>query len=324
MTSRYEESGVSIENGEELVARLKKKSSLIGGFAGLFPLGNSKGTDPGEEDVLVACTDGIGTKIEIGLRCKRIRGLGQDLVAMCVNDLVVTGAKPLFFLDYYATSKLDVSAAEDFIDGIRGALDACDTVLLGGETAEMPGFYPMGHFDAAGFAVGIVKRRNLIDGSTIAAGDAIVALPSSGLHSNGFSLVRKIVNDGLVHLDAQAPGEAPGVKWADVLTCPTRLYVREAIKALSVCKVKGMAHITGGGLSNIDRILPKGLRSAVDASSLRPRQYMLELVRLANMSQDEAYQVWNMGTGFVYVVAQSDVAVLQAAFADAFVIGTVV
>jgi phosphoribosylformylglycinamidine cyclo-ligase len=326
MTSRYEESGVSIENGEELVARLKKKSSLIGGFAGLFPLGNSKGTEPGagDEDILVACTDGIGTKIEMGLRCKRIRGLGQDLVAMCVNDLVVTGAKPLFFLDYYATSKLDVSAAEEFIDGIRDALAACDTVLLGGETAEMPGFYPSGHFDAAGFSVGIVKRRNLIDGSTIAAGDAIVALPSSGLHSNGFSLVRKIVNDGLVHLDSQAPGEAAGVKWADVLTCPTRLYVKDAIRALGICKVKGMAHITGGGLSNIDRVLPKGLRSAIDAVALRPRPYMLELVKLANISHDEAHQVWNMGTGFVYIVAQSEVSALQTAFADAFVIGAII
>jgi phosphoribosylformylglycinamidine cyclo-ligase len=326
MTSRYEESGVSIESGEELVARLKKKSSLIGGFAGLFPLGNSKGSGSaaGDEDILVACTDGIGTKIEMGLRCKRIRGLGQDLVAMCVNDLVVTGAQPLFFLDYYATSKLDVSAAEEFIEGIRDALAACDTVLLGGETAEMPGFYPSGHFDAAGFAVGIVKRRDLIDGSSIAAGDTIVALPSSGLHSNGFSLVRKIVNDGLVDLDAQATGEAAGVKWADVLTCPTRLYVKEAIKALGVCKVRGMAHITGGGLSNIDRVLPRGLRSAIDTGALRPRPYMLELVRLAKMSHDEAYQVWNMGTGFVYIVAPSDVSALQAVFPDAFVIGTVV
>lgn len=325
MTSRYEESGVSIENGEELVARLKKKSSLIGGFAGLFPLGSKKGAaSDGDEDILVACTDGIGTKIELGLRLNRIRGLGQDLVGMCVNDLVVTGAKPLFFLDYYATSKLDVGAAETFIDGIRDALDVCDTVLLGGETAEMPGFYPGGHFDAAGFAVGIVKRRDLIDGSMITAGDVIVALPSSGLHSNGYSLVRKILNDGLIQLDAKVPGEGAGVSWADVLTTPTRLYVQETLKALGICKIKGMAHITGGGLSNIDRVVPQGLRSSIDHTALRARPFMHELVRLAKMTDEEAHQVWNMGTGYVYIVAPAAVPQLQAAFADAFVIGTIV
>lgn len=318
MNSRYEESGVSIEKGEELVRRLRADNPLLGGFAGLFPLG-----DGPDDQVLVACTDGIGTKIELGLRTGQIKGLGQDLVAMCVNDLVVTGARPLFFLDYYATSKLDVDAAELFISGIRDALRACDTLLLGGETAEMPGFYPHGHFDAAGFAVGIVQRSRIIDGRSIKAGDVVAALPSSGLHSNGYSLVRKLVSEGLVDLQSQAPGEPKGITWGQVLLRPTHLYVTAARKATAAGIVKGMAHITGGGIENIDRILPAGLQASIDTSALRPAPFMTELVTRAKMSSSEALRVWNMGTGFVFVVSQQDLASLQTLLPDVFVIGRV-
>jgi phosphoribosylformylglycinamidine cyclo-ligase len=317
--SRYEESGVSIERGDELVQRLRQHSSVIGGFAGLFPLG-----DGPDDDILVGCTDGIGTKIELGIKTGRIKGLGQDLVAMCVNDLAVTGARPLFFLDYYATSTLDVDAAELFIAGIREALAACGTVLLGGETAEMPGFYQKGHFDAAGFAVGMVRRSSLIDGSTIQAGDVLAALPSSGLHSNGYSLVRKLVADGLVSLDAQAFGEPTGTLWSEVLLRPTRLYVQDAKKAVATGHIKGMAHITGGGLSNIQRVLPPGHAPDIDYESIKTPPYMRELARLARMDEAESHQVWNMGVGYVLVLDPQHLQKLASLFPDLFVIGTVV
>jgi phosphoribosylformylglycinamidine cyclo-ligase len=188
----------------------------------------------------------------------------------------------------------------------------------------MPGFYQQGHFDAAGFAVGIVNRSKLIDGSAIKAGDIISALPSSGLHSNGYSLVRKLIADGLVNLREQAPGEASGVSWGEALVRPTRLYVNEANRARQLTTINGMAHITGGGLSNIDRILPKGLGTRITTENLRPTAYMNELVRRASMEPTEARLVWNMGTGFVFVTPANSVPKLQSEFADLFVIGDVV
>ncbi len=312
-TDRYSESGVSIERGDELVERLRQKNKSIGGFAGLYVLNESTG--------LVACTDGIGTKIELGLRFNRVKDLGQDLVAMCVNDLAVTGATPLFFLDYFATSKLDVDQAEAFIEGVREAAASCDAVLLGGETAEMPGFYGEGHFDAAGFAVGQVNPKNVIDGSTIAAGDLIFALPSSGFHSNGYSLIRKLLQDEVFSADDKAPGSDR--LWKDVLTTPTSLYVNAAKEACKVCAVKGMAHITGGGLSNIDRVLPSTCSKKVDLTAIPTPEHMHWLADQAGMDETERFEVWNMGIGFVFVVSPNDAQSLRKSIDDLHLIGCV-
>jgi phosphoribosylformylglycinamidine cyclo-ligase len=311
--NRYLEAGVSISKGDELVQRLRKKNEAIGGFAGVHWLNKESG--------LVACADGVGTKIDLGVRFNAVRPLGQDLVAMCLNDLAVTGAKPLFFLDYFATSRLDVDQADAFIDGVRVAAESCGAVLLGGETAEMPGFYQDGHFDACGFAVGHVTPATWIDGSSITAGDVLVGLSSSGFHSNGYSLIRKLMADQIV--DPQAPAPGSSRLWRDVLMEPTRLYVRDAQMATSSVKIKGMAHITGGGLSNIDRILPSGLKKEVDLNSLHTPEYMKWLVGAAGMSQAEAFEVWNMGLGFVFAVAPEDVPRLVQVLPDSFVIGTV-
>lgn len=315
MSDTYTRAGVNIQKGDELVQRLRTKNSAIGGFAGLHVLNSELG--------LVACTDGIGTKIELGIRFHKIRALGQDLVAMCVNDLAVTGAQPLFFLDYFATSKLDVDQAECFIEGVRDAAESVGAALLGGETAEMPGFYNAGHFDAAGFAVGLVDPKRMIDGSTIQPGDALVALPSSGFHSNGYSLIRKILADNMISPTALAPETQE--TWSEVLTRPTRLYVRDAQRAKQICDVRGMAHITGGGLSNIDRILPDGLEKNISLAAVKAQtpQYMQELAKLAGMTDEEALGVWNMGVGFVFAIPESETTKFLESFAGAFRLGSV-
>ena len=298
----YKEAGVDVARGDALVERLQKINPHIGGFSGLYPLG---------DDYLVAGTDGVGTKLKIAFELNQHETIGIDLVAMCVNDVITTGAKPLFLLDYFATSELDVDQAESVLRGVMtGCLEA-ECVLLGGETAEMPGFYKPGEYDIAGFAVGIVKKTNLIDGKTICPGDVLVGLPSSGIHSNGFSLVREVLKRSQTAPDSS-------------LLIPTRIYVREILQILSKYKIKGMAHITGGGLSgNIPRMLPPGLKAQVRRGDWDIPQVFEWLEKTGGISKDEMYNTFNMGIGMVLALDPSDAAALLEQRKDCFHIGQV-
>lgn len=311
----YTRAGVDIAAGEELVERIRASNPTIGGFAGLFPLD--------DERFLVGCTDGVGTKIELSLEMNRLEDLGQDLVAMSVNDLVVCGARPLFFLDYFACGKLDVEQAHRVIRGIQAACQASGCVLLGGETAEMPGFYQPPKFDIAGFAVGEVHRASLVDGRQVQRGDVIVGLPSTGFHANGYSLVRKIIADKKLSL-ASRPDLLQGQTLGEALTHPTALYPRDVQKALSHTAVNAMAHITGGGLRNIQRVLPAGLTHHIDKRSIPCPPVIRWIAQEGGVSEDEAFTVWNMGLGFVFVVDKNVVAALQKALPHSFVCGEIV
>jgi phosphoribosylformylglycinamidine cyclo-ligase len=281
----YKQAGVDIDRGDELVQRLQKFCPDIGGFGGLFPLG---------DDYLVAGTDGVGTKLKLAFELNLHDTVGVDLVAMCVNDIITTGAKPLFFLDYFATDKLNVDQAELVLKGIIRGCQEAECVLLGGETAEMPGFYKPGEYDIAGFAVGIVKKKNLIDGKTIKHGDILIGIPSSGIHSNGFSLVREVLK------------RTNTVPTATLLT-PTRIYVRELSDVLSRHKVKGIAHITGGGLiGNVPRMLPKGLKAQVRQGYWHVPTVFDWLEKAGKIDKEEMYRTFNMGIGMVLAMDPGD------------------
>ncbi len=308
----YEKSGVSIAAGEALVEKIKKINPNIGGFAGLYPID--------EERSLVACTDGVGTKLELGIIMERYEDLGQDLVAMSVNDLIVCGGRPLFFLDYFATGKLDVNVAHRVIQGIVRACAESGCILLGGETAEMPGFYENNKFDLAGFAVGEVYNKDIIDGKSIKKDDVIIGLPSSGFHANGFSLVRKILKDNNLGMDSEFEGKKLGT----LLTEPTKLYVKEVLNIKKEFTIKGMSHITGGGLTNIARILPEGLNYEINHSNIPTQIYMLHLQKLGQISQTEAFTVWNMGMGFVLIVDKKDAEGILKKMPNSFIAGKVV
>lgn len=308
----YEKSGVSIAAGEALVDKIKKINPTIGGFAGLYPFD--------EDRSLVACTDGVGTKLELGIEMERYEDLGQDLVAMSVNDLIVCGARPLFFLDYFATGKLNVEVAHRVIQGIVRACQESGCLLLGGETAEMPGFYDNNKFDLAGFAVGEVFHKNLVDGKSITKGDIIIGLPSSGFHANGYSLVRKILKDHSIKLTDLFEGKS----WGDLLTIPTKLYVKDILNLQKKFQIKGMSHITGGGLTNIARVLPEGLSYNIEKSNIPTPKYMTHLQKLGDISQEEAFTVWNMGMGYVMIVSPNDVSAICQSIPQAFVAGEIV
>ena len=310
-SSTYEKAGVSILAGENLVEKIKKINPTMGGFAGIYKLD--------DERSLVACTDGVGTKLELGIKMQRYEGLGQDLVAMSVNDLIVCGARPLFFLDYFATGKLDVDVAHRVIKGIVQACSDSNCILLGGETAEMPGFYDNQKFDLAGFAVGEVQNNEIIDGSTINENDVIVGLPSSGFHSNGYSLVRKIMADNKVTLETPFEESTIG----HYLTEPTKLYVKDILKLKKQINIKGMAHITGGGLTNIGRVLPKNYDYDIDKSKIPVPPIMKYFQNLGNISEQEAYTVWNMGMGFAIIIDQNEVSNLTKLMPESFIVGKV-
>ncbi len=305
----YKTSGVDIAGGDawvEVVKRLvaKRGDALpsfggIGGFSGLIPIGGGRS--------IAACCDGVGTKLALGELTGIYRGLGQDLVAMSVNDLVTCGAAPLFFLDYIACGRLDVPRMEQVLEGVLDACVESRCALLGGETAEMPGVYPPGGFDLAGFAVGMVDDDKVVDGRGIAAGDVLVGLPSSGVHSNGYSLVRRaLVEDGLrLPLDAK-PDALGGATLGEALMCPTRVYVRQALAAVAAVPVKAMAHITGGGLAgNIDRTMPEDLACALDYAAWR-RPGVFALIASAGVDEEEMRRVFNLGVGYVFIVAEKD------------------
>ncbi|KEJ91961.1 phosphoribosylformylglycinamidine cyclo-ligase [Synergistes jonesii] len=304
----YEKSGVSISGGDAwvetikglLAKRPKDKNCLggVGGFAGLYRIGGGQ--------CLAACCDGVGTKLELAKATGLYRGLGQDLVAMNVNDLVTVGARPLFFLDYAACGKLNESILKEIVQGVIDACGESLCTLLGGETAEMPGVYDSDGFDLAGFSVGIVEEEKIIDGSGIQEGDLLIGLPSSGIHSNGYSLVRSALGkEGLdVALDSLPTGWQETV--GEAVMRPTKLYVKAALAAASTGKVRGMAHITGGGmLGNVIRVIPKHLDVAVDFLSWR-RPAVFDLIQSAGIEEEEMRRVFNLGIGFVFIAAPDD------------------
>lgn len=310
MATSYRDAGVDMDAGDELVERIKplaKRTRIpgvladVGGFAGLFAV-------PGdvEEPVLVSGTDGVGTKLKIAFATGRHDGIGADLVGMCVNDIVTCGARPLFFLDYFGTGKLELAVAEAVIGSIARACEASGCALLGGETAELPGMYAAGEYDLAGFAVGVVARKRLVDGKRVAAGDTVIAIASSGLHSNGYSLARHVLlREGSVGLDA-VPEALLGQTVADALLAPTKLYARVAQALVANVDVLAMSHITGGGLpGNLPRVLPDGLGARLDPNWSRPPIFEL-IARLGPVEHAEMLRTFNMGIGFVVVVSPKD------------------
>lgn len=317
----YKDAGVDIDAGEALVDRIAPFAKAtrrpgadadLGGFGGLFDLKAAGFRDP----ILVASTDGVGTKIKLAIETGIFDGIGQDLVAMCVNDIVVQGAEPLFFLDYYASGKLDVDAAATVIEGIARACKDSGCALVGGETAEMPGLYAAGDFDLAGFSVGAVERdRVLPNTGAMREGDCVIGVASSGVHSNGFSLVRRTIADAKLRLDASAPF-APQMSLAHALLAPTRLYVRGALAAIKAGGVKGLAHITGGGITeNLPRALPATLDAEIALDSWKPNPVFGWLARTAGIAEAEMLRTFNCGVGLIVIVAPEDEESVCRAFA---------
>jgi len=299
----YKDAGVDIDAGNALVERIKPLVAAtrrpgvvsgIGGFGGLFELPTGY-----RQPVLVSGTDGVGTKLKLAIETRRHEGVGIDLVAMCVNDVIVAGAEPLFFLDYYATGKLEIEAATAVIGGIAEGCRQAGAALIGGETAELPGFYQGEDYDLAGFCVGIVERDRILDGAGVRPGDAIVGIASSGPHSNGYSLVRKVleVSGADRHMDLD------GQPLIERLLAPTRIYVKPVLALLEAVEVRALAHITGGGLpENLPRVLPEGCGAVIDLASWR-RPAVFEWLREAgNIPDREMYRTFNCGMGMAVVV----------------------
>jgi phosphoribosylformylglycinamidine cyclo-ligase len=324
----YRDAGVDIDAGDALVDRIKPwaKRTMrpevlggIGGFGALMGL-PAKYKNP----VLVSGTDGVGTKLKLAFMLDKHDTVGIDLVGMSVNDILVQGAESLFFLDYFACGKLDVDVAEQVIKGIAQGCEQAGCALIGGETAEMPGMYPAGEYDLAGFAVGVVERDAIIDGSTICPGDAVLGLASSGPHSNGYSLIRKIIEVSGVDVNADFHGS----KMADVLMAPTRIYVKPLLALMASMPVKGMAHITGGGLTgNVPRILAENLTAEIDAHSWEMPAIFRWLQQQGGVADAEMHRTFNCGIGMVVIVAPEQAAAamqqLTAAGETVYRIGTI-
>jgi len=325
----YKDAGVDIDAGEELVERIKPLArgtdrpgvlGGVGGFGGLFEIDVARWPRP----VLVSGTDGVGTKLKLAIDLERYDTIGIDLVAMCVNDVIVQGAEPLFFLDYYASGKLSVDVAASVIHGIAAGCRQAGAALLGGETAELPGMYHDKDFDLAGFCVGIVNRDQIIDGSSIQPGDVILGLASSGVHSNGYSLVRRVLEVSKTPLDTPWEGTTLGA----ALLAPTRIYVRSLLALMAACPVRGLAHITGGGLAdNVVRVLPPTV-DAVIARSAWPRPALFQWLKAeGNIPEDDLMRTFNCGIGMVVILRPDDVEpareLLEQAGETVFVIGEV-
>jgi phosphoribosylformylglycinamidine cyclo-ligase len=318
MPLTYKQAGVDIDAGDDLVERIKPLAAAtrikevlggVGGFAGLCRV-----PDDLDEPVLVSGTDGVGTKLKIAFATGVHDTIGFDLVGMCVNDVITCGARPLFFLDYFGTGKLDVGVAESVIRGIAAACKESDCALLGGETAELPGMYAPGEYDLAGFSVGVVARRKIVDGTRVAPGDVAVALPSSGLHSNGYSLARKALLEAAgMALDAR-PSELGGRTLGEALLTPTRLYARASRAALaSGADVRAMSHVTGGGIpGNLPRVLPEGTGLRIERAWARAPIFDL-VQRAGGVAEAEMRRAFNVGVGFVFVVPPGDAAKLEQA-----------
>lgn len=301
----YRDAGVDIEAGDALVEQIKPfaKRTMrpevlggIGGFGSLFAVPQKF-----KEPVLVSGTDGVGTKLKLAFELNKHDTVGIDLVAMSVNDILVQGAEPLFFLDYFACGKLEVGTAAQVIKGIAEGCEQSGCALVGGETAEMPGMYPAGEYDLAGFAVGCVDKANIIDGTTIAAGDVVLGLASSGAHSNGYSLIRKLIEKSGIDFESDFHGR----KFKDVVMAPTRIYVKSLLKLIWTMPVKGMAHITGGGITeNVPRVLPGGLTAEITKGSWTMPPLFTWLQAQGNVAEDEMYRTFNCGIGMVVIVAK--------------------
>jgi phosphoribosylformylglycinamidine cyclo-ligase len=306
-SSRYAESGVDIDKGNQFIANIKplvaatfRRGVLtdIGGFGGLFAIGGDRFNDP----VLVSSTDGVGTKLKIASLCNKHDTIGIDLVAMCVNDIVVSGAQPLFFLDYFSIGKLDLNVATDVIKGIAKGCEIAKCSLIGGETAEMPGLYQEGDYDLAGFVVGIAERDKIIDGSEIKVGDKLIGLTSSGIHSNGYSLVRKICFEEL-GLSVTDHVDELGCTLGEELLRPTRIYVETLLNLFKNFKIRGLIHITGGGFTdNIPRVLPKGTKVNIEKGSWPVLPIFEFLQKNGEISSEEMFRTFNCGIGMVLIV----------------------
>ena len=324
----YRDAGVDIDAGDALVEAIKPfaKRTMregvlggIGGFGGLFEISKKF-----KEPVLVSGTDGVGTKLKLAFELNRHDTVGIDLVAMSVNDILVQGAEPLFFLDYFACGKLDVATATAVVKGIALGCEQSGCALLGGETAEMPGMYPDGEYDLAGFAVGAVEKSQIIDGSKIVPGDVVLGLASSGIHSNGYSLVRKIIEVAKPDLEADFHGR----KLSDVLMAPTRLYVKPLLALMASMEVKGLVHITGGGLvENIPRVLQDKLTAVLDGKSWTMPPLFQWLQQHGGVADHEMHRVFNCGIGMTVIVSQENadaaMAQLQAAGETVYRIGDI-
>ena len=301
----YRDAGVDIDAGAALVERIKpavartKRPGVLGGLGGfgaLFELPIDRYKQP----VLVSGTDGVGTKLKLAIDLKRHTTIGIDLVAMCVNDILVTGAEPLFFLDYYATGKLDVDVGADVITGIAAGCEQAGCALVGGETAEMPGMYDAGDYDLAGFCVGVVEKANIIDGSKVQVGDTLIGIGASGPHSNGYSLVRKIISVSGTDLNMAFDGATLGER----LLAPTRIYVKPLLALLQKVDLHALAHITGGGLlENIPRVMPDNTRAVISATSWQRPAVFDWLQEQGNVADSEMYRTFNCGIGMVLMVA---------------------
>lgn len=298
----YKDSGVNIEEGYESVKLIKDHAAKtfipgvlnnLGSFAGMFEIGKYK------NPILVSGTDGVGTKLELAFKSKKYDTVGIDCVAMCVNDILCHGAKPIFFLDYIACGKLEANVAADLVKGVSDGCVQGGCALIGGETAEMPGFYPDGEYDMAGFAVGIVEKDDVIDGSKIEDGDALIGIASSGPHSNGYSLIRKLIKN--------YDEDFNGKKIGDVLLTPTKIYVKPVLKLMEKFDIRGMAHITGGGFyENIPRMFKEDFTSVIDKNSFEVPEIFKHIIELG-VDEDHMFNTYNMGIGFVLCVKNEDV-----------------
>ena len=329
----YKDAGVDVERGYEAVRRMKQhvattfNENVLGGlgsFGGFYSIEN----EGLEKPVLVAGTDGVGTKLKLAFLMDKHDTVGIDCVAMCVNDVVCQGAKPLMFLDYVATGYLDPAKVEQIVAGVAEGCRQAGCALIGGETAEMPDFYPAGEYDLAGFTVGIVDREKSISGAAVAEGDVLVGIASSGVHSNGYSLVRRLVlTEGR---DLNAPVEALGGRsWGETLLTPTKIYVKSALAACKAVNVHGIAHITGGGfIENIPRILPDGLTAEIELGTWPVLPVFTELQKLGGLGNRQIYNTFNMGIGMVFAVSAQEadalIASLEASGEQAYRIGRVV
>lgn len=327
-TLSYKDAGVDIDAGNALVDRIKGVAKRtrrpevmagLGGFGALFELPQGY-----KQPVLVSGTDGVGTKLRLAMDLNKHDSIGIDLVAMCVNDLVVAGAEPLFFLDYYATGKLNVDVAAAVVEGIGEGCAQAGASLVGGETAEMPGMYEGEDYDLAGFCVGIAEKDELIDGSKVQAGDKLIALASSGPHSNGYSLIRKIIEVSGADLSAELDGQP----LTDALMAPTKIYVKSTLKLISTSEVHALSHITGGGFQeNIPRVLPENCKAVIDSNSWQWPAVFNWLQENGNVETSEMYRTFNCGVGMIIALpedkADAAVALLNAEGEHAWIIGDI-
>ena len=331
MAISYKDSGVDVERGYQAVKLMKEhvKSTYtdgvlgdIGSFGGFFRMPKNV-----KNPVLVAGTDGVGTKLKYAILANKHDTIGIDAVAMCVNDIVCQGAQPLFFLDYFATGALSPEKVATVVSGIAEGCRQSGAALIGGETAEMPGFYPEGDYDIAGFAVGVVDEKKIINGSTIKSGDVLIGIKSSGVHSNGYSLVRKLWGENMEELEKY--DEELGAKPIDVLLTPTKIYVNSILELIKTVKVKGIAHVTGGGfIENIPRIFPEGIGCVINKKSYEIPKVFKIMQKRAALSDEQVYNTFNMGIGMVVCVKKADVektiAQLESTGEECVVIGKTV